>query len=223
MQYKRLTLLCGHYGSGKTNIAVNLALSLKQRYPDVALADLDIVNPYFRTADARTVLEENGIQLIASEFANSNLDMPTVAPEVMSVFCKTDGVVIFDVGGDDAGACVLGCLAGGIRQRAYTMLYVVNAYRALTQTPQEAAAICREIETACRLRATAVVNNSHLQQETTSGTVLRAAPFGIETARLLSLPLLYHTAPEEIAGELEGKLTPVRPVKVRVRPPWSGN
>ena len=219
----KLTILCGHYGCGKTNLALDLALEAAGQGRQVVVADLDLVNPYFRSSDYRELLEANGIKVVAPVYAGTTLDLPAIAPQLTALPDADCDEVIFDVGGDDAGACVLGCLAGGIRQRAYTMLYVVNAYRALTQTPQEAAAICREIETACRLRATAVVNNSHLQQETTSGTVLRAAPFGIETARLLSLPLLYHTAPEEIAGELEGKLTPVRPVKVRVRPPWSGN
>ena len=117
-------IFAGHFGSGKTEVALNFAKRKAKEGNKVTIIDLDIVNPYFRTADARTVLEENEIQLIASEFANSNLDMPTVAPEVMSVFCKTDGVVIFDVGGDEDGAYALGQFNRFFDK--YEMYFVVN-------------------------------------------------------------------------------------------------
>lgn len=108
MEEKRLHIFCGHFGSGKTEIAVNYALRCAREGKRVSIVDLDIVNPYFRTNDARKILEEHGIEVIAPEFANSNLDMPTVPGEIMKVFNAPEKTVIFDVGGDGDGAFALG-------------------------------------------------------------------------------------------------------------------
>ena len=108
MEFKRVTLFAGHYGSGKTNIAVNYALALKRSGKDTTIADLDIVNPYFRAKDSKDVLEKNGIKFISSEFANSNVDFPALPSETYGIVTRRDSYAVIDVGGDDRGALALG-------------------------------------------------------------------------------------------------------------------
>ena len=164
---KRLTLFCGHYGSGKTNIALNYALQLKQQGGAVTVADLDIVNPYFRTKDSRTELEEAGIRLICSEYANTNVDIPALPPELYSITDDQNHRVVLDIGGDDRGALVLGRLAPAILQEdSYEMLMVINRYRPLTPDAASTVEVMREIETAGGIRFTGLVNNSNLGEAT---------------------------------------------------------
>ena len=117
MEFKRITLLAGHYGSGKTNIAVNLAFSLKKMYDNIVVADMDIVNPYFRTKDSIEDFEKAGIKLIASRFAGSNVDLPSLPQEMYSLTDNKDCRGILDIGGDERGALVLGRYAPKRRKR----------------------------------------------------------------------------------------------------------
>lgn len=188
-----ITIICGHYGCGKTNLALNLAL---EAAGPVTLVDLDVVNPYFRSSDYRGLLKERGVRLIAPVFAGTTLDTPTLPPEIASIFAPGSGPVFIDAGGDDAGATALGGLSARLKQSGYEMLYVVNRYRALSQTAEEAAALLGEIEAASRLKATGIVNNSHLGVETRMEDLRAALDFARETARLTGLPLLYSTAPD---------------------------
>ena len=130
MEYKRLTLLCGHYGSGKTNIAVNMAFDLNRKKGNVTVADLDIVNPYFRTKDSLADFNKEGIRLICSEYANTNLDIPSLPPELYAITDDKSRNVIIDVGGDDSGAVVLGRLAEAIKaENDFDMWMVINKFR----------------------------------------------------------------------------------------------
>jgi hypothetical protein len=192
----RITVICGHYGCGKTNLALNLALDEAAKGERVTVADLDIVNPYFRSSEYGGLLEEYGIRLIAPVFAGTTLDTPTLPPELYSLFEPSAGKVFIDAGGDDAGVTALGGLHELLEEAGYQMLYVINRYRVLSQTPEEALALLREIETASRLKATGLVNNSHLGVETTLETLLGGLDFAHKTAELTGLPLLYSTAPD---------------------------
>ena len=191
-----ITILCGHYGCGKTNLALNLALTAAQSPGPVTLCDLDIVNPYFRSSEYKALLVQQGVRVIAPVFAGTTLDTPTLPPELASIFSPQSGRVFLDAGGDDAGATALGGLAGRLAEMGYEMLYIVNRYRALSQSPEEAAALLKEIEAASRLRATGIVNNSHLGAETTLACLEEAQGFAQETARLTGLPLLCSTVPD---------------------------
>ena len=195
-QEKRIRVITGHYGSGKTEFAVNYALFLAQKGVKTALADLDIVNPYFRSSEYGGLLEEHGVRLIAPVFAGTTLDTPTLPPELYSIFEPSAGQVFIDAGGDDAGVTALGGLHTQLEETGYEMLYVINRYRVLSQTPEEAAALLQEIEGASRLKATGLVNNSHLGVETTLETLLGGLDFAHRTAQLTGLPLLYSTAPD---------------------------
>lgn len=217
MKHKRIIVVCGHYGCGKTNLSINLAVDLRKSGECVTLVDMDLVNPYFRSSDYTQTLTGQGIHVIAPVYAGTTLDLPALLPEVAAVF-ESEDTVIFDVGGDDAGATVMGRYFRNFADADYEMLYVINRYRALTQTAEEAAEILREIEAVSRLKATAVVNNSHLKQFTTAQTVLNAMSFADETARLLGLPLAFTTVPRNLAGELN--IENAYPVDVYVRTPW---
>lgn len=196
-----VTVICGHYGCGKTNLALNLALEAAADSP-VTLVDLDVVNPYFRSSDYRGLLKDHGVRLIAPVFAGTTLDTPTLPPEIFSIFAPDCGRVFIDAGGDDAGVTALGGLSARLDESGYEMLYVINRYRALSQTAEEAAALLSGIETASRLKATGIVNNSHLGVETKMEDLLPALDFAYETARLSGLPLLYSTAPDfTLAGK----------------------
>lgn len=216
----KITIICGHYGCGKTNLALNLALEAAEKGRRVKLADLDVVNPYFRSSDYGPALREKGVELFCPTYAGTTLDLPAVGPQLLQLPEAVCDDVILDAGGDDAGASVLGCMAPQLIKMPYTMLYVVNARRVLTQTAEEAAAIGREIERACRLSITGVVNNTHLQNETSAQTVRDSMPFAKETARLLGVPLLFTTAPDWVAPELLQDIPAVKPVKRLVLPPW---
>jgi len=221
----RFTVVTGHYGCGKTNLAINLALDLTKHHEEVMLVDLDIVNPYFRTSDYASMLERRGVRVISPTFAGTTLDTPSLSGAVYSAF-DTEGAVVFDVGGDDVGATALGRFSKEVEAIDHSMLYVINRYRNLTGTPAEAAALLAEIEHASHLKATGVVNNSHLRNETTAATVLDSLGFARDTAALLGLPLLFTTVPERIADELPVDPASARyvenayPVTIHVRTPW---
>ena len=204
---KRVLLLCGHYGSGKTNIAVNLAQQIKREYPTVTLADLDIVNPYFRSKDSADELEAAGIRLICSNYANSNVDIPALPPDLYALTDDRRMRAIIDVGGDDRGALVLGRLAPAIlAENDYEMLMVINCYRPLTRDAASTVEVMREIEAAGGIRFTALVNNSNLGVETTAEDVLASMRYAEEVSAISGLPVVMTAADEKLQEELKGKI-----------------
>ncbi|MCI5604187.1 MAG: hypothetical protein MR413_00820 [Clostridia bacterium] len=168
----RIHIFSGHFGSGKTEIALNFAIAAKNAGNKVTIIDLDIVNPYFRSKDAKEYLENNGINLIANKFASTNIDMPIVPAEVLSVFNNDSGVVIFDVGGDDDGAYALGRYLRFFEQYGYEMHFVVNTRRPMTSTTEEFLEIAERIESASRLKFTDIYNNTNLSVMTDENTLL---------------------------------------------------
>ncbi len=215
-EYKHITLLCGHYGSGKTNVAVNMAFELKKQYENTAIADLDIVNPYFRTRDSEKDLAEAGIRVICSKYAGTNLDAPALPPEMYSITEMKDMKSIIDVGGDDRGALALGRLSAAIvAEGDYEMLMVINCHRPLTRDAESTVEVMREIEAACRIPFTGLVNNSNIGRETTAETVLDSAEYAEEVSRLSGLPVVMTSVREDIAVELCGKVNNVFPLKLQ--------
>ncbi len=214
---RKIYLITGHYGSGKTNFAVNLALSERKLGRTVTLVDLDIVNPYFRSADFASLLQEEGIGLVSPVYANTNLDIPALSGAVDAVFDNGGERVIIDVGGDDAGAIALGRYAPAIARHDYELLYVVNRCRYLTQTPEEALSVLRDIEAVSRLRPTGVVNCTNLGEETTRELVEQSADFAAQVAELADVPLTC-TAFDRQLGEI--KAPKPYPVTVYVKKPW---
>ena len=210
MEHKRVTLFAGHYGSGKTNIAVYYALLLAGEGKKVCIADLDIVNPYFRTKDSAKVLENAGVELISPKFANTNVDLPALPAESYRLVQDRSVYGIMDIGGDDRGAYALGRFVPYLKEENnYRMIFVANSYRPLTRTPEEALEVMREIEEACGLKFTDIVNNANLGNETTPETVLDAVSYMEKLSQLSGLPIFAHTAETTVAKGLEGKLSPV--------------
>ena len=203
MEHKRLTLFAGHYGSGKTNIAVNYALHLAGEGKKVAIADLDIVNPYFRTKDSEAELRAAGIRLISPQFANSNVDLPALPAESYSLVQDRTAYGIMDIGGDDRGAYALGRYAGAIlAENDYRMALVVNVYRPLTSTVEDTVEIMREIEAASGIPFNCIVNNSNIGSETTPDTVRDSIAFAEALSRATDLPIWLHTAEKTVAEAL---------------------
>ncbi len=216
MDFKRIVLLSGHYGSGKTNIAINIARQMKQTKDRVVIADVDIVNPYFRAADSRKQLQDAGIQLICSEFASSNVDLPALPQEIYAITDNKELSAVIDVGGDDRGALALGRWREAIlAEDNYEMLLVVNCFRPLTRTAADTLEIMREIEWAAGMRFTGVVNNSNLAGETTEQTVLDSAAYAKAVCEAAGLPLKMTTVPAELYENLKGRIENLFPLTLQ--------
>lgn len=211
MNHKRLTLFAGHYGSGKTNIAVNYALLLAKEGKKVCIADLDIVNPYFRTKDSEKELLNSGVTLISPKYANSNVDLPALPAESYRLVQDKSTFGVMDIGGDDRGALALGRFTPDILiENDYRFVFVANCYRPLTKTASDALEIMREIEAACGLKFTCIVNNSNLGPETTAGTVRDSFNFINELCDLSELPLWFHSVEASVAKKfLEPNVFPL--------------
>lgn len=216
MEYKRITMLCGHYGSGKTNIALNMAYRLKETKENVAIADLDIVNPYFRTKDSEAELKEKGIRLIASEYAGTNVDIPALPQDMYSLTDDKNVYAVIDVGGDDRGALALGRIMPSIKaEDNYEIFLVINKYRPLTPDVESTLEVMAEIETAGSFNFTGIINNSNLGVLTTAEDVLSSTEYAESVAKATGLPLVYTSVNETLYNELEGKIDNLLPLKLQ--------
>lgn len=220
MELKRVVAVTGHYGSGKTNFAVNLARDLASAGSKTVLIDLDVVNPYFRSADFKDFLSDKGIQTLCPVFADTNLDVPSLPASIGNAIEDESQTVILDVGGDDAGAFALGRFSGLLRSRGYTMLYVFNARRPLIATPAEAEQILRDIERASRLSASALVNNTNLSRETDAETVSSSFGYANELSKRTGLPVACTAARRDLTDKVREHAGPLYPVDIFVKLPW---
>ena len=218
-KFKRLTLLCGHYGSGKTNVAVNLAFYLKEQYNNVVVADLDIVNPYFRTKDSIEDFKARGIELICSEYANTNVDIPALPANMYRLTADKDITAVIDVGGDDRGAYALGRLVPEIKaENNFDMLMVINGYRPLTPDAQSTIEVMREIEEACKLKFTGLVNNSNIGEETTVEDIIKSIGYANEVSQASGLPIVMTSVKHELYDELKNKIDNLLPMTLQAKP-----
>ncbi len=218
---KRVTVIAGHYGSGKTNIAVNYALALAAEGKAVSVADLDIVNPYFRSKDSARVLSEKGIKLISSPYANSNVDTPALPADAYSITDDKSRFAVVDVGGDDRGALALGRYAPAIvEENDYEMLLVINKFRPLTRDAASVMEIKAEIEQSCGIAFTGIVNNSNLGAETTAADVLGSVEYAENVAAAANIPIRLTTIDEKIFYELDGKIENLMPLCLYVQQSW---
>lgn len=217
--FKRLTLLCGHYGSGKTNVAVSLAFHLQELKGNVVVADLDIVNPYFRTKDSLEDFKSRGIELICSEYANTNVDIPALPANMYRLTADKDITAVIDVGGDDRGAYALGRLVPEIKQEDnFEMLMVINGYRPLTPDAESTIEVMREIESACGLKFTGLVNNSNIGEETTAQTVLDSIDYALQVSKLSKLPIVMTSVKADLYDELCDKIDNLLPLNLQSKP-----
>lgn len=218
---KRITIIAGHYGSGKTNISVNYALDAAKDGKSVAIADLDIVNPYFRSKDVQGMFEQKGIKFISSEYANSNVDTPALPADAYSVVADKSRYAIIDVGGDDRGALALGRYVPGIlEENDYEMLFVINKFRPLTRDVDSTIEVMREIEAACKMKFTGIINNSNIGTETTIDHVLGSCDYANSVSDAANIPVKFTTVDERIYDELKDKIQNIMPLTLYVRQSW---
>ena len=214
---KKINIVTGHYGSGKTNFSANLAVKLAESGEKVTVVDLDIVNPYFRSADFGELFAKKNIELVAPMYANSNLDIPAISFDLERI-ATDDGYLVIDVGGDDAGAIALGRYSEAFSEFSdkIDMFYVVNCRRFLTQTAGEALELMYEIEAAANMKHTAIVNNTNLLYETTKEVLEDSVPFAEEVAQKAGLPVAYTCVPLKIEADVPNPLS----VEIYVKKIW---
>ena len=217
---KRMQIITGHYGSGKTEYAVNLARSLAETMENVVLADLDIVNPYFRSYEQTKMLEDAGVKVIVTS-CGGVADIPALNPEVMSVFQDSKWNGVLDIGGDPIGARVLARFAHQIKPEEYDLLFVLNANRPETKDVDSALSYMRGIEYECHLRVTGIVNNTHLCGETTIEEIFKGAALAQALSDRTGLPVVHHAVQKKFAEQARTKLSePVLPMNIYMRKPW---
>ncbi len=220
LQNNSFIIVCGHYGCGKTNLAINMAIDLAKCGEKVTLVDLDLVNPYFRSSDYPELLRQYDVDLLSSTYAHSNVDLPAIPTELYSMLTR-EGRVIVDVGGDDAGATALGRFSAQIKQHDYTMLYVVNRFRALSTTPEEAVGLMAEIEEASRLRTHYIVNNSHIMEYTDRDKLLEGYSFARSVSEKTGLPLLCSAVERRLIDEsVSREIDDIYPIDIYVKKVW---
>ncbi|MBE6672144.1 MAG: hypothetical protein E7599_01290 [Ruminococcaceae bacterium] len=213
---KRVILFAGHYGSGKTNIAVNYALHMAKAGLPTAFLDIDIVNPYYRAKDSEELLAQNGIEFISSEYANSNVDVPALPDEIYAVLDRPEQYYVLDVGGDDRGALALGRLSPGIaEENNFEMLFVYNASRPLTSDTEGALEVADEILAACHLPFTGIVNNTNIGKETTAETVIAGYEKAKAVADAMGLPIVMNTVRADLVPALEEKIPDLFPLTLQ--------
>ena len=218
--FPKLMVITGHYGSGKTNCAVNFARELARGGEPVVLFDLDIVNPYFRSSDFTAELAAEGIEVCSPVFANTNLDTPTLTGRLDAVLAADTRTIILDVGGDDAGAVALGRYAAAIARHGYRMYYVCNCFRYLTRTAEEAATLLRQIEAVSRLRVTDLVNNANLGVETSADDVRQGLEMIGALSAMTGLPVAMTTVRRDLLPAMGRDADRCRGVDIFVKPPW---
>jgi hypothetical protein len=218
----RITILVGHFGSGKTEIAINGAQALARAGRRVVLVDLDVVKPYFRSRSARAVLAAQGIEVVAPQGENVFADLPIIVPTIRAAVRDPARTVLVDAGGDPTGARALGSLADAIPEEGVDTLAVVNFRRPFTTTAADAVTMVRAIEAAARRRVTGLVSNTHLLGETTAEVVLHGYGLACQAGEELGVPVRAVVVDEALEGELAGarlgaELTVLKRV---VRPPF---
>ena len=222
---KRVRIIIGHYGSGKTEFAVNYAVKLARMCDKkVALADLDVVNPYFRSREVASELEKEGIEVISSAKGNkfNNLNIPMVSAGILKLFQNETIESIIDVGGDAIGARPMGRYKNYLIDGKYDMFAVINRYRSQTETVEGAIKHIKEIEAITQAKVTGLINNTHLLRETTVKDVLYGQEIVKEVSKQLNIPIKYVCALEKIAKELENENLDgeIFPIKLYMRPVW---
>ena len=217
---KRMRIITGHYGSGKTEYAVNLARKLAETMENVVLADLDIVNPYFRSYEQTKMLEDAGVMVIVTS-CGGVADIPALNPAVMSVFQDKKWNGVLDIGGDPIGARVLARFAHQIHEDEYDLLFVLNANRPETKDVDSALNYMRGIEAECHLHVTGIVNNTHLCGETTVEEIFKGAALAQALSEKTGIPVVHHAVQKKFAEQAASRLSePVLPMNIYMRKPW---
>lgn len=217
---KRISIFTGHFGSGKTEVAVNYSIQLASRYQNVAIVDFDIVNPFFRTADVAKNLKDRGIYVLAPNYANTNVDVPSLPPEINMLFEKKEYHTVFDVGGDDLGAKVLSTYNESILHDDYEMYFVINIRRPMTYSQMGIEEMIWEIESSSRLKVTQLVNNTNLLGETTVEDFLEGKDIVDSVSKKLGIPVGFISGFRNVLEKLPEDGTPRLYLEKHIKLPW---
>jgi hypothetical protein len=221
---KRINIFTGHFGSGKTEVAVNYALKLAEANFKTAIVDFDIINPYFRTADAKAELEKNNIHVILPMYANTNVDIPSIPPEIYSMFQNKEYKVVLDVGGDDLGAKAVSRFKEEIINDDYEMFFVINTRRIMTDTPEKILEMIALIEDGANIKVTKLINNSNLLEETTPEIILEGNIIISKVSEILGIPIAITAGMEEIISGLSSQQlsnSELLPMSKLIHLPWN--
>lgn len=211
---KRVTVFMGNYGSGKTFVAVNYARALARAKKTVSIYDLDIVNPYFRTVDALDLLKKDGVELVVSPFAETNVDIPAMNAKSYKMLDDLSRFAVVDLGGDDRGALALGRFRDGLKKEDnYDALFVVNNCRPETRSIEGALTIKSEIEATGKLPFTGIVNNANLGNETTVDTIFSGLDFVNKLSRVTNLPVKFTAVRSDLICDEIRKIENVLPIE----------
>ena len=199
----RLYVFVGAYGSGKSEVSVHFARKLRRENPDrkVLLADLDIINPFYRSADARAILEKENIRVIAPNYANTNVDVPSVSGEMYSIFDDTEYLGVFDIGGEDMGARILSSMRSRFDKISYKVYMVVNTLRPFTSDAESIAVMAQELKAASRLPIHGFIDNTNLLMETAADELIHSYPILSEASVITGIPLAYASGLDEYLPE----------------------
>jgi MinD-like ATPase involved in chromosome partitioning or flagellar assembly len=217
-----IVIIVGAYGSGKTEVSINLALHMKRSGTNVRLADLDLVNPYFRSREARHKLERLGVDVVLPPDRYMHADLPILTPKVSGMLRKPSGLTLLDVGGDDVGATVLAALAEPLADRACEVLMVINPHRPYTDSVEGCLMIKRQIEAKSRLQITGIVSNANLMAETKKEDVLNGYEFCLQVAEKARTRLVFITVDKGLLTQLNKKAIqcPILPIRRQLTFPW---
>lgn len=221
---KHINIFTGHFGSGKTEVAVNYALKLAEAHYKTAIVDFDIVNPYFRTADAKEELEKNNIWVILPMYANTNVDVPAIPSEIYSLFQKKEYKAVLDVGGDDLGAKAVSRFKEEILSDDYEMFFVINTRRGMTDTPEKILEMIALVEYSANIKVTRLINNSNLLEETTPEIILEGNGIISEVSEKLGIPLSITAGLEGVISRLESSRlsgSELLPLRKQIHLPWN--
>jgi len=218
---KRIRIICGHYGSGKSEFSVNYAIKLNESHSKVALVDLDVVNPYFRSREQTEEMESLGIKVISSSLKGNNADLPSISGEVNVPIIDSSYELVIDLGGDNVGARVLGRYREDILNNEYDMLIVLNANRPETQTKEQSIKYVKDIEATSGLKVSGIINNTHLLKSTTIEDVLRGQKLAEQVAEELNIDVRYTAAIETLENEIPENLkSKYFPIGLYLRKDW---
>jgi hypothetical protein len=217
-----IVIIVGNYGSGKTEVSINLAVNRRRAGAEVKIADLDLVNPYFRTREARKPLSELGIEVVVPDEKYLQADLPILSPAIAGLIRRPTQLTIIDAGGNDVGATVLAALADSLGKKHVQMLQVVNPFRPFTDTIDNCLKMRDEIERASKMTVNGIIGNANLIDETSSDDIYNGYDFVKGLSEKSRLALNFITAPIELLSELDVSrfVCPVLPIERQLVPPW---
>lgn len=221
---KRINIFTGHFGSGKTEVAVNYALKLALDNYKTAIVDFDIINPYFRTADAKEELERNGIRVLLPMYANTNVDIPAIPPEIYSLFQNKEYRVVLDVGGEDLGAKAVSRFRDEIISDDYEMYFVINTKRGMTDTPEKIMEMMAIVEDSARIKITKLINNTNLLEETTPEILWEGDEIISRVSEKTGIPIAITAGMENVIAGLGNKKpgkSELLSMKKQIHLPWN--